>query len=242
LAAELLCERWTLLIVSRLIDGCSQFNEIHRGVPRISPSLLSQRLASLEHSGLITRAPAKKGAARRYELTPAGRDLESIIEQLAVWGQHWSRDMTRDDLDPAFLVWSMHTRMNTASMPVGRTVIEFEFTGAPKDLRRFWLVNENGAVDMCLKHPGFEVDVRVESDLLLFVEALRGIRDLRKEILARRIRVTGPSTLRSQFPEWLKLSSLAPYPRRRAGREQHLAQLRTASRCRPSRDSRTSLS
>jgi hypothetical protein len=103
-------------------------------------------------------------------------------------------------------------------------------------------VNENGAVDMCLKHPGFEVDVRVESDLLLFVEAWRGIRDLRKEILARRIRVTGPSALRSQFPEWLKLSSLAPYPRWRAGREQRLAHLRTASPCRPSRDSRTPLS
>lgn len=88
LAVELLCERWTLLIVSRLIDGCTQFNAIHRGVPRISPSLLSQRLSHLERAGLVKRHAARKGTPRQYELTPAGRDLEKIIDGLAVWGQH----------------------------------------------------------------------------------------------------------------------------------------------------------
>jgi DNA-binding HxlR family transcriptional regulator len=63
LAAELLCGRWTILVVSRLLDGCAQFNEIHRGIPRISPSLLSQRLAELERAGLVVREPAAK--ARR---------------------------------------------------------------------------------------------------------------------------------------------------------------------------------
>lgn len=223
LAAELLCERWTLLIVSRLIDGCTQFNEIHRGVPRVSPSLLSERLNQLERAGIVTRAVAKKGAARTYALTPAGRDLESVIEHLAVWGQHWGRDMTDDDLDPGFLVWSMHMRLNAASMPPGRTVLEFQFTGAPRDCRRFWLVNEDGAVDMCLKDPGYEVDLQIGADLRLFIEAWRGIRDLRKEIQARRIRLFGPPSLCKQFPDWLKLSMLAPYPRRQPGREYRLA-------------------
>jgi DNA-binding HxlR family transcriptional regulator len=223
LATELLCERWTLLIVSRLLDGCTHFNAIHRGIPRISPSLLSQRLAQLEHAGIVTRGPVKKGTPRIYELTEAGRDLEPIIEHLCVWGQHWARDMVRDDLDPAFLVWSMHMRLNTASLPPGRTVMEFEFSGAPRDCRRFWLVAEAGAVQMCLKHPGHEIDLRIESDLRLFIEAWRGIRDLRAEIEARSIRVLGPAHLRRQFPNWLRLSMLAPYPRRRAGREQRLA-------------------
>lgn len=223
LAAELLCERWTLLIVSRLIDGCTQFNEIHRGVPRISPSLLSERLARLERAGLVVRGPAQKGRPRQYLLTPAGRELEDIIMQLAVWGQHWGRDMTDDDLDPAFLVWSMHMRLDTANMPPGRTVLEFEFAGAPKDCRRFWLVNENGTVDMCLKHPGYEIDLKVESDLRLFIEAWRGIRDLKREIQAGRIRLIGPSALRKQFPVWLRLSMLAPYPRKHGGSERRLS-------------------
>jgi DNA-binding HxlR family transcriptional regulator len=237
LAAELLCERWTLLIVSRLIDGCSQFNEIHRGVPRISPSLLAQRLDHLEHYGLVVRAPAKKGMPRKYELTPAARELEGIIEQLAVWGQHWSRDMTDDDLDPGFLVWSMHTRLDTSSMPAGRTTLEFEFTGAPEDCRRFWLVHDDGIVDMCLKDPGYDIDVKVEADLRLFIEAWRGIRDLSKEIRARRVRVIGPAALCALLPQWLRLSSLAAFPRRRPGREQRIARGRCASRDNGSRES-----
>lgn len=223
LAAEVLCERWTLLIVSRLLDGCTQFNEIHRGVPRISPSLLSQRLERLERAGLVTRQKTSKGMARKYDLTPAARELEPIIMDLAVWGQHWGRDMTSDDLDPGFLVWSMHMRLNTKQMPPGRTVLEFEFTGAPKDCRRFWLVNDNGTVDMCLKHPGYDVDLTVKSDLRLFVEAWRGIRDLRGEIRARRIQLIGPSSLRKQFPDWLLLSMLATYPRRVPGKESTIA-------------------
>jgi DNA-binding HxlR family transcriptional regulator len=223
LAAELLCERWTLLVISRLLDGCTQFNQIHRGVPRISPSLLSRRLGELERAGLVTRERARKGMPRRYAVTPAGRELEPIIMQIAVWGQRWSRDMTHDDLDPGFLVWSMSKRLDAARMPEGRTVLEFEFTGAPKDCRRFWLLNEGGRVEMCLKHPGFEVNLLVESDLRLFVEAWRGIRDLRSEIAAGRIRVTGTNSLCRAFPGWLQLSQLAPYPRKRPGRELSLA-------------------
>jgi DNA-binding HxlR family transcriptional regulator len=223
LAAELLCERWTLLIVSRLLDGCTHFNAIHRGVPRISLSLLSQRLSQLERDGIVTRAPARKGAPRTYAVTAAGRELEPIIEQLAVWGQHWARDMRDDDLDPAFLVWSMHMRIDTANLPPGRMVMEFEFTGAPREPRRFWLVSQNGAIEMCLRDPGYEVDIRIESDLRLFIEAWRGIRDLRKEIRARRIRVLGPTALCRAFPDWLRLSSLAPYPRRLPGKERRRA-------------------
>ncbi len=217
LALEVLGERWTLLVVSRLIDGCRRFNEIHRGVPRMSASLLSQRLAQLEHAGLLERQ------GKAYLLTEAGRALEPIVMDLAVWGQHWARDMTTEDLDPGFLVWSMHTRLDTEAMPPGRTVMEFEFTGAPPDCRRFWLVNEDGRVEMCLKHPGYEVDLKVMSDLRRFIEAWRGLRSLRREIAAGRIRIEGPSDKVRAFPDWLLLSMLAPYERRRPGPEQALA-------------------
>jgi DNA-binding HxlR family transcriptional regulator len=223
LATELLCRRWTVLIISRLLDGCTTFNEIHRGVPRISPTLLSQRLSELEHAGIARRRKRAGQKGYVYELTEAGRELDDIINRMAVWGQHWARDMEMDDLDPGFLAWSMHLRLDTAQMPPGRTVLQFEFAGAPADCRRFWLVATDGVVDMCLKHPGFNTDLLVEADLRTFVEAWRGFRDLEEEIRARRIRVTGPRDLKRALPSWLLLSRLSPYPRQREGRERGLA-------------------
>lgn len=219
LAAELLCRRWTILVISRVLDGCRTFNEIHRGVPKISPSLLSTRLSELEHAGLIRRE--KIGGEKRYRYVPteAGTDLNAVVDSMAVWGQHWSRDMNMDDLDPAFLAWSMSVRMNTDAMPAGRTVIEFEFSGTPTEFRRFWLVNEDGKVDMCLKYPGYETDLHVKADMRRFVEAWRGFRDLETEIRAGRIRLTGPKAMRSAFSGWMLLSGLAPYRRRLEGRE-----------------------
>lgn len=223
LAAELLCRRWTMLIVSRLVDGCRTFGEIHRGVPRISPSLLTARLGELEQAGLLRRVKIRGEKRYRYEPTDATLDLAGVIDGLAVWGQHWARDMNMDDLDPAFLAWSMSLRLDESAMPRGRTVVEFEFSGSPTELKRFWLVNENGDVDMCLKDPGFETDLYVRAEIRCFVEAWRGFRDLRQEIDAGRIKLTGTRALRSAFARWLQLSALAPYERKARGREQRLS-------------------
>lgn len=222
LATELLCRRWTVLIVSRLIDGCTTFNAIHQGVPRISPSLLSTRLSELEHAGIVQRKQIKGHNRYRYEVTEAGRELEGIVTQLAIWGQHWARDMDMDDLDPGFLAWSMHLRIDSAAMPPGRTVLQFEFSGAPADCQRFWLVNTDDNVDMCLKHPGFETDLLITADLRRFIEAWRGFRDLQQEIKSSHIRLTGPRELKKAFPGWLRLSQLAPFKRKTSGRERDL--------------------
>lgn len=222
LAAELLCRRWTILIVSRLIDGCTTFNEIHRGVPKISPSLLSTRLSELEHAGIVKRRKISNENRYRYEPTEAALDLTDLIDKMAIWGQQWSRDMRMEDLDPAFLAWSMSLRMNTAAMPPGRTVVEFEFSGTPTEFRRFWLINNDGKVDMCLKDPGHETNLHVRCDIRRFVEVWRGFRDLRQEVRSGNIRLTGPRQLISSFPDWLLLSALAPYRRRIKGRENRL--------------------
>lgn len=226
LATELLCRRWTVLVASRVIDGCHTFNEIHQGVPRISPGMLTSRLRELEHAGLIEQS--ERDGRPYYTLTDAGRDLTPIVDAMAVWGQHWARDMEMDDLDPAFLAWSMHLRMDTATMPAGRTVLEFEFSGVPADVRRFWLINVDGKLDMCLKHPGYDTDLLVRADMRTFTEAWRGFRDLKREIRAGRIRVTGPKALQAAFPKWLLLSGLAPYERRRQGGERRLARRRAS--------------
>jgi DNA-binding HxlR family transcriptional regulator len=222
LAAELLCQRWTILIISRLIDGSETYNEIHRGVPKISPSMLSTRLSELEHAGLLKRRKMRSEDRYRYQPTEAALELAELIDNMAIWGQRWSRDMDMDDLDPAFLAWSMSLRMDTDAMPEGRTVVEFEFSGTPTEFRRFWLVNNDGKVDMCLKDPGYETNLHVRSDIRCFVEAWRGFRDLRQEIRSGRITVSGPRQLTSSFPDWLLLSALAPYRRRVNGRESGL--------------------
>lgn len=223
LASELLCRRWTILIISRMVGGACRFNEIQRGLPQLSPTLLSNRLAELEQAGIVETRESVSGPWREYSLTPAGLDLEPLVNAMAVWGQRWARDMDFEDLDPAFLVWSMHSRMDASRMPAGRTVIEFSFSGAPANCRKFWLVCTDGEIEMCLKDPGHEVDLRVRSDLRVFIEAWRGFRDVENEISARRIRLIGPRELRRQFPGWLRLHVLAGVPRLRPGRERRLS-------------------
>jgi DNA-binding HxlR family transcriptional regulator len=223
LASELLTQRWTILVISRVVDGCETFNAIHRGIPRISPSLLSQRLSELEQAGILEKSIAPGKSTPVYSLTEAGRDLSPLIDQMAVWGQRWARDMTTDDLDPGFLAWSVHTRVDTSQLPKGRSVLEFVFTGAPPDCRKFWLLCEDGKVEMCLKHPGFDSDLVIRSDLRLFIETWRGFRDLKSELRAGKIRLEGSTDLRRRLPKVLMMSSLAQYPRERSGRERTLS-------------------
>ena len=223
LASEILCQRWTVLVISRVVAGCHRFNEIQRGLPQISPSLLSRRLEELVEYGILDTRPSPNGRWREYVATEIGEELVPLIESMAVWGQRWARDMDVEDLDPAFLVWSMHARIDRDALPAGRTVIAFKFSGAPPDFRRFWLVAEDGDVEMCLKDPGHDVDLTVSSDLRVFIEAWRGFRNIRNEMRAGRIRVVGPPDLREQFPSWLCLHVLAGVPRMRPGRERRLS-------------------
>jgi len=224
LAAELLCRRWTLLVVSRLLDGCTTFTEIHRGVPRISPSLLTTRLAELEHAGLVHRCKRATNERFVYELTEAGRDLDDIVMQLAIWGQHWARDNDMEDLDLAFLAWSVSQRLDVDAMPTERVVLEFEFSGAPRDFRRFWLVSVDRTVDMCIKHPGLDTDLLIRSDLKRFVEVWRGFRDLGAELKASRITLIGDVAMKKALPNWLQLSALSKYPRKRSGNERRVSE------------------
>lgn len=226
LAVEILGERWTLLIVSSLLDGVTRFSDLQRGLPRISPSVLSARLKGLEEAGIVRKHLARDGKSPSYRLTEAGHELRPIVMGLGAWGQRWARDLETDDLDPLFLAWSMHLRMNVDALPPGRTVIEFEFTGSPSGFSRFWIVSNDGRVDVCVQHPGYEADLRVQSDIQRFVDAWRGFRSLRSEIGGGRIRLKGPPALKRAFPKWLLLSSLADVERERAGRERNLTRRR----------------
>jgi DNA-binding HxlR family transcriptional regulator len=215
LASEVLAERWTLLIVRELLAGARRFTEVRRGVPRLSATLLKQRLQTLERAGIVARKPAARGSAWEYCPTEAGLALKPVVGSIGEWGQRWARDMRPEDLDPGWFVWAMHRRLNTAAMPSGRTVIEIEFQDAPANRRRFWLIHDSGNVDVCLKDPGYDVAVRVCSRVRVLAEVWRGIRSLKDELRIGGVRVSGPRELCRSFPQWLLLSVYAPIKRAR---------------------------
>jgi DNA-binding HxlR family transcriptional regulator len=214
LASEVLAERWTLLIVRELLAGAGRFNELRRGVPRLSATLLKQRLQTLEHAGILERRSGVRGSS--YGLTEAGLALRPVVTSIGEWGQRWARDLRPQDLDPGWLVWTMHRRLNTAAMPRGRTVIEIEFIDAGGPQRWFWLVHTGGGnVEVCLKDPGYEPAVRVITRVRVLAEVWRGIRSLKQELRAGNIQLQGSTTLRRAFPDWLLLSVYAPIKRAR---------------------------
>lgn len=213
LACETLTQKWTILIVRELCAGSARFNDIRRGVPRISATLLKERLDVLERAGVVERRAAKSGA-QEYALTEAGAELRPVLASIGEWGQRWARDVAPEDLDPGWLVWNMRRRLDIAKMPRARTVLEIAFTDAPPDKRRFWLICESGVVDLCLKPPPFEPDVTVTAKVIVLAEIWRGIRPISEEIKAGRLRVDGKPVLRRALPGWLLLSVYAPIERR----------------------------
>ena len=213
LASETLTQRWMLLILRELSAGARRFSDIHRGVPGIRPTLLKKRLDTLELAGIVQRPGAAGRNKPAYVLTAAGEELRPVLAGIAAWGQRWARDFRHEDLDPGWLVWAMHRRLNTALMPPGRTVMQICFSDAPAHQRSFWLVCMDGNVEVCLKPPGFDVDLLVHARVRALAEVWRGIRPLDSELRAGRIRVEGPTKMRRAFPAWLLLSPYASIKR-----------------------------
>jgi DNA-binding HxlR family transcriptional regulator len=214
-ASEVLAQKWVLLILRELAAGSTRFSDIRRGIPRISATLLKERLDSLERAGVVARQDASAAGPAGYSLTEAGLELKPVLLAIGQWGQRWARDIDPDDLDPGWLVWSIHRRLESAKMPPGRTVIEFAFTDAPATRRRFWLLHEDGDVDVCVRPPGFEVDVTLRTTVRILAEVWRGFRALRREIALGRVRLEGDPRLCRALPDWLLLSAYAPIARKR---------------------------
>jgi DNA-binding HxlR family transcriptional regulator len=130
-ASQLLCERWTLLVVRELVAGSTRFSELKKGVPLMSPTLLSKRLKQLSDAGVITKSGA--GAKTVYQLTQAGRELTPIVQLLGAWGHRWVQtSLVVEDLDASLLMWDMRRSVNPDAFPADRIVLQFEYPDASK--------------------------------------------------------------------------------------------------------------
>ncbi len=214
-AAEILCERWTMLVVRELICGSQKFNDLRRGVPLLSPTLLSKRLKWLEQAGIVRHQAQGRGRSGEYSLTPAGEELQPLIVAFGTWGQRWARQqMRRGDLDPSLLMWDVHRNIKPEQLPRDkRTVIAVEFSDVKADVKSWWLVVEAGKVDICLDDPGFEVDVLLRSDIRCMIGVWMGDLDLADAIASGRLRVAGPRSLVTNLRAWLGLSPFADVER-----------------------------
>jgi DNA-binding HxlR family transcriptional regulator len=207
-AMELLDERWTMLLVRELILGSERFNDLRRGLPRMSPSLLSKRLHQLVAAGVVERRTEDGDV--RYALTDAGRELAPVVEALGVWGTRWIGELGDMDYDPKLLLWDMHRNVDAEALPRGRTVARFRFRDVPRSVRDWWLVLVPGEeAEVCDEDPGFDVSVTVDADLRSLVQVWRGDVPWERELRAGRIRVEGPTELRRALPGWFTLSPFA---------------------------------
>ena len=212
MAAEILCTRWTVVLLRELIAGSTRFNDLRRGVPKMSPALLSKRLKELEAAGVLVRKTVRgKPDLSEYHLTPSGRALKPVVESIGVWGQHWvEADLTLDNLDPSLLMWDMRRCLNTDPLPDKRNVIEFHYTDLPDSQAHWWLIVEpNGDVDLCSVDPGFEADLFVTTQLRPMTAIWMGISTVAKEKKSGVLELDGNRQVASRMQAWLGLSPFA---------------------------------
>jgi DNA-binding HxlR family transcriptional regulator len=207
-AAEVLTERWTPLVLRELaLSGSRRFNDIQRGVPMMSPSLLTKRLRELERAEIVERRPRTDGKGTEYHLTAAGEELGPVLVQIGIWSERWlRRPVFEENPDTGLLMWWLRGTVRADELPARRTVIHFRFPRAAAKVRYFWLVLPDA--DLCLSDPGFGIDVTVSSDPKTLTAVWMGDLPLATAVRDGAIELDGTRQLVRSFPKWFGLHPL----------------------------------
>jgi DNA-binding HxlR family transcriptional regulator len=212
MAAEILCTRWTVVLLRELVAGSTRFNELRRGVPRMSPALLSQRLKELEAAGIVARTASRsEPGIFEYQLTASGRELEPIVEAFGIWGQRWiETELSLQHLDVQLLMWDIRRNLDTTPMPARCNVVQFVYPELSSAQRSWWLIVDPATgVDLCSIDPGFDVDLYVSVDLRTMTAIWMGLDTVRAAVASQRMLLTGDRKLASAMQTWLGLSPFA---------------------------------
>lgn len=203
-AAEVLGERWTLLIIRELLLGTSRFSDFQRALSQISPSLLTKRLNQLVDSELVVRRKAPNQRRSEYHLTPAGRELGPIVMGLGEWGMRWARGRMSDaELDVELLMFDLRRRIDSSELPDGRNVVHFAFRGL-EQFDNWWIVVNGEEKELCIDHPGGEVDLSIVTDLRTLTEIWAGDTDTTQAQGDGRLALRGSPLLRRTIGRWLR--------------------------------------
>lgn len=214
MASEIVCSRWTALVVRELLCGSSRFNDLRRGLPLMSPTLLSKRLKELEQAGVIAAIPTGQPGVFDYKLTEAGEDLRSVVMALGLWGQRWvDSNLTLRNLDPSLLMWDMRRNLDPTPLPPQRCTINFLYPEVPPPKRSWWLVIDD-KVDLCSIDPGFEINLYVRTSLRSMTAIWMGLATVQGEIEARRMELIGDNAIAKSMQQWLGLSPFAKEKKR----------------------------
>ena len=214
MASEILCTRWTTLVIREMLCGSTRFNDLRRGVPRMSPALLSRRLKELQAAGIVVSAPNPQGIVE-YRLSPAGEDLREFVMSMGFWGQRWvESQLSLKNLDPSLLMWDMRRHLKPEPLPPARCTIQFQYPELPSGKRNWWLVIDGGQVDLCGFDPGYEVNLLVRTPLRIMTAIWMGIASLRREVEAGNLELEGEPRIAGAMQQWIGLSPFAVGDRR----------------------------
>jgi DNA-binding HxlR family transcriptional regulator len=207
-AAEVLGDRWTMLIIREMIFGVRRFNELERCLPGISRSVLAQRLRQMSKSGLVERHEGATGRSSEYTLTPAGRDLKPVLQTLGDWAALWAfTDPDPRDLDPDLVLRWISRHVAYDQLPGRRVVVRFDVT-APR--RRYWVVLQPEEASVCMHDPGFDSDVVVTASTATLYDVYLGRSTVREAVQAEAMTLDGSRQLVRAFARWFAWSHFAP--------------------------------
>jgi DNA-binding HxlR family transcriptional regulator len=205
-----LCTRWTMLVVRELIAGSMRFNDLRRGLPRMSPALLSKRLRELERLGVVERANDPQSGVAAYRLTAAGQDLKPVVMSVGIWGQRWlESQLSLKNLDPSLLMWDMRRSLNPRPLPPRKVAIQFLYPELADARQRYWLVVDGGEVDLCSVDPGLDIDLYVVCDLRTMTAIWMGVTSVREAVDSGALQLSGDQALAERMQQWLGLSPFA---------------------------------
>lgn len=212
-AAEIFCERWTALVIRNLGAGADRFNEIHRGVPHMSATLLTRRLRQLEAEGLVERRRSDTRKSWTYHLTDAGAEFLPLVAALGIWGRRWMRrELSEGELDLGLLIWGLEYSVDPLAFGRRRCVLRLDVSDQPDHKRRYWFVCEAGELDVCVSDPGGNTDLFVEATLADLIRIYRGDTTLATMIVDGRLTVDGAPKLVRRLGHWFNLGQMAKTP------------------------------
>lgn len=207
-SADILGDKWTLLLLREMFLGTTRFGGFQKAIPRMSPSILSKRLKTLEAAEIIIRKSTPTGQVADYKLTRSGRELGPIVENMAVWGMRWrKRSIAAQDCDVGGFMWDFHRTLNTQGLPDGETVVLVQISDRT-DLNTWWVIANGASVDLCPTDPGHEVDVYLTATLANLVALWLGDVAVREAVEAKTVFLDGPRHLINSAQDWMAQSPL----------------------------------